>query len=252
MMKRDELVAYLDEYLRVAEIEDSSQNGLQVEGPEEVTRVAFATDGCLAVFEQAVSASAQLVVVHHGLFWGEPVRLTGRLFRAVRALIQDGCGLYAAHLPLDIHPEVGNCAELARLLGLCEISPFGKYRGVEIGYGGVLNPSVPVPELAERVTRVTGEPVLRVLASGPAQATRVGCVSGSASFLMDQVAAAGFDTFVTGETNHGWFHSVSELGLNVIYGGHYATETLGVKALARHLEGQFGLETHFVDAPTGM
>jgi len=251
-MERDELIAYLDSYLRVKEIEDSSQNGLQVEGPEMVSKVAFAVDGCQAAFERSVAIGAQLLIVHHGLFWDRPLRLVGPLFRRIRTLIEGGCGLYGVHLPLDFHPEVGNNAELARLLELTEVRAFGEYHGHEIGVGGLLDPPLPLDALAGRLAQVTGEPPVRVLAYGPGEASRVGCISGGAAFLMDQVAGAGFDTFVTGEASHSYFHSAAEYGLNVIYGGHYATETLGVKALARHLREKFGLETHFIALPTKM
>lgn len=256
-MKREELITYLDDYLRVKEIEDSSQNGLQVEGPEEVTadnlaKVAFAVDSCQAAFERAVATGAQLLIVHHGLFWDKPLRLVGPIFQRVKRLIEGGCGLYAVHLPLDLHPEVGNNAELARLLELKDTRAFGEYHGSTIGIGGALEPPIPLDVLVERLARATGEPPVRVLAHGPAEVSRVGCISGGAAFLMDQVAGAGFDTFVTGETSHSFFHQAAERGLNVVHGGHYATETLGVKALARHLEEKFSLETTFLDIPTGM
>jgi dinuclear metal center YbgI/SA1388 family protein len=251
-MKRDELITYLNDYLRVKEIEDSSQNGLQVEGPEEVTKVAFAVDGCQAAFERAVATQAQLLIVHHGLFWDKPLRLVGPLFRRVKKLIEGSCGLYAAHLPLDLHPEVGNNAELARLLELKDTRAFGDHHGNKIGLGGVLDLPTPLDVLVEQLAQATGESSVLVLAHGPAEASQVGCITGGAAFLMDQVAEAGFDTFVTGETSHGYFHNAAEYGLNVIYGGHYATETLGLKALARHLGKEFGLETTFLDIPTGM
>ena len=256
-MKCDKLITYLDDYLRVKEIEDSSQNGLQVEGPEEVTaenlaKVAFAVDSCQAAFERAVAIGAQLLIVHHGLFWSKPFRLVGPLFQQIRTLIEGGCGLYAVHLPLDCHPEVGNNAELARLLGLKDTRTFGEYQGHKIGIGGALEPPIPLDVLVERLARATGEPPVRVLAHGPAEVSQVGCISGFGSDMMDQVVDAGFDTFVTGETSHSFFHQAAERGLNVVYGGHYATETLGVKALARHLEEKFGLETTFLDIPTGM
>jgi dinuclear metal center YbgI/SA1388 family protein len=251
-MKRDELTAYLDETLRIKEIEDSSQNGLQVGGPEEVTKVAFAVDACRAAFEQAVTAGAQLLVVHHGLFWDKPLRLVGPLFRRVRALIEGHCSLYAAHLPLDCHSELGNNAELARLLELKDTHTFGEYHGGELGIGGTLDPPTPLDALVERLAQATGEPPVRILAHGPEQVTQVGCISGMAAFLIDQVADAGFDTFVTGETSHSFFHHAAEHGLNVVYGGHYATETLGLKALSRHLAEEFRLETVFLDLPTGM
>ena len=251
-MKRDKLITYLDDYLRVKEIEDASQNGLQVEGSENVAKIAFAVDGCQATFEQAVAAGAQLLIVHHGLFWDKPLRLVGPLFRRVKTLVVGDCGLYAVHLPLDFHPQVGNNAELVRLLELKDTRAFGEYHGSEIGIGGMLDPPLPLEMLVERLAQATGEPRVRVLAHGPAEASRVGCVSGGAAFLMNQVADADFDTFITGETSHNCFHDAAEYGLNVVYGGHYATETLGVKALARHLEEKFGLETTFLDIPTGM
>jgi dinuclear metal center YbgI/SA1388 family protein len=251
-MTRDELVAHLDEYLRVKTIQDNSQNGLQVEGPEQVHKVALAVDACQEAFEQALAAGAQLLIVHHGLFWEKPVRLVGPLFRRVRVLIEGGCGLYGVHLPLDLHPEVGHNAELARLLGLQDTFAFGEYQGSQVGIGGTLDPAIPLNVLIERLEQATGQSVVRVCAHGPALASRVGCVSGGAAFLMDQVAQAGFDTFITGEPSHSYFHHAAEYGLNVVFGGHYATETLGLKALTRHLSDKFGLETVFLDVPTGM
>jgi dinuclear metal center YbgI/SA1388 family protein len=251
-MKRDELVTYLDDTLRVAEIEDSSQNGLQVEGPEEIAKVAFAVDACVEVFEQAVAAGVQLLIVHHGLFWDKPLRLVGPHFERVKTLIGGGCGLYAVHLPLDVHPEMGNNAELARLLGITDTHPFGKYRGMEIGVAGVLDPPLEIPLLIGRLVEALGVPPIRVLAHGPAQANRVGCVSGFGADMAGQAQEAGLDTYITGETSHSFFHQAAELGLNLLFAGHYATETLGVKALARHLAETFGLETIFLDIPTGM
>ena len=251
-MNRQELTAYLDDYLRVKEIEDTSQNGLQVEGPEEVTKVAFAVDACLAAFEQAVSAGAQLLIVHHGLFWDKPRCLVGPLFWRVRTLVVGDCGLYAVHLPLDAHPEVGNNAELARLLRLQDTHPFGKYHGVEIGVAGVLDPPLEIPALIGRLIEVLTMPPVRVLAHGPAEAKHVGCISGGAASMIDQAEEAGLDTYITGETSHSFFHQAAERRLNVLFAGHYASETLGVKALARHLEEKLGLETTFLNVPTGM
>jgi dinuclear metal center YbgI/SA1388 family protein len=251
-MERDVLVSYLDDYLRVTEIEDKSQNGLQVEGPAAVDKVAFAVDSSLTAFERAVELGAQLLVVHHGLFWGHGLRLVGPHFARVRTLIEGGCGLYGVHLPLDLHPEVGNNVELARLLELDDVRPFGDYHGVEIGVAGLLDPPLEVPVLIGRLMQALSVPPIRVLAHGPERARRVAVVSGSAIDLIDQVDARGLDTFITGETDHASFHQIAERGLNVLFAGHYATETLGVKALARHLERKFALETVFLDVPTGM
>jgi dinuclear metal center YbgI/SA1388 family protein len=251
-LKSSELIAYLDEYLRVNEIDDVAINGLQVAGPEEIGRAAFAVDGCQASFEEAVARDAQLLVVHHGLFWGEPLPLVGPHYRRVKTLLDGGCGLYAVHLPLDAHPEVGNNAELARLLGLRNTRAFGTYHGTTIGRVGDLVPPLDVPALIGRVAQALTVPPTRVLARGPETARRVACISGDAASMMDQVERAGVDTFITGETDHARFHEVAERGLNVIFSGHYATETLGVKALARHLGETLALSTEFLDFPTRM
>jgi dinuclear metal center YbgI/SA1388 family protein len=251
-MKRDILIDYLDDYLRVEEIEDVSQNGLQVEGPAEITRVAFAVDACLASFIQAVAEEAQLLIVHHGLFWSEPKRVVGPHFRRLKTLIEGRCGLYAVHLPLDAHPEVGNNAEMARLLRLADTRSFGTYHGLDIGVAGVLEPPLDLPSLIGRLIEALGTPPIRVLDHGPDEIRTVGCVSGGAASMMDQAAAQGLDAYVTGETSHESYHQAAEQGLNVVFAGHYATETLGVKALARYLEDRFALETVFLHISTGM
>lgn len=251
-MKRDELIDHLNNYLRVEGVEDKSQNGLQVEGPDEILKVAFAVDGCQTSFEQAVAEAVQLLVVHHGLFWSQSKLLTGIHLKRVRTLIEGGCGLYAVHLPLDAHPEVGHNTELARLLGLQDTRPFGKYHGMEIGIAGTLQPPLDIPAFIGRLVRALSRPPIRVLDYGPDEVERVGCVSGAAASLMDQATEEGLDTYVTGETNHASFHEAAERDLNVFFAGHYATETLGVKALARRVEEEFDLETLFLDIPTGM
>ncbi|MGD8997530.1 MAG: Nif3-like dinuclear metal center hexameric protein, partial [Anaerolineae bacterium] len=251
-MKRDKLIDYLDGYLRVAEIEDESQNGLQVEGPDEVGRVAFAVDACLASFNQAVAEGVQLLIVHHGLFWSKPQRLVGPHFDRLKTLIEGRCGLYAVHLPLDAHPEVGNNAEMARLLRLDDTRPFGVYHGLDIGVAGVLEPPLDLPALIGRLIEALGTPPIRVLDHGPDEIRTVGCVSGAAASMMDQAADEGLDAYITGETSHVFFHQAAERGLNVLFAGHYATEALGVQALARHLEARFELDAVFLHIPTGM
>lgn len=250
-MKRDELVAYLDDYLWVKTISDSSDNGLQVEGGDEVRHVAFAVDAGLAAFEGARAAGAQMLVVHHGLYWGRPVLLTGIHRRRIGRLVEADLSLYAAHLPLDFHQEVGNNATLARWLGLEESGSFGDYKGSPAGIAGRLPEALTLERFVARVEEITGEPVVKVWPFGPAVVQRVGVVSGGAAFLLSQVAEAGVDVYLTGEMSHSYYHEAGELGLNVVFGGHYATETAGLKSLAAHLTERFGLETTFLDLPTG-
>jgi dinuclear metal center YbgI/SA1388 family protein len=249
-MQRDELVAYLDTYLQLKEIEDASNNGLQVEGADNVSRLAFAVDAGLAVFEEAQVAGAQMLIVHHGLYWSKPVLLTGIHRRRMQVLFDAGLSLYAAHLPLDFHEEVGNNATLARWLHLQEVAPVGNYKGHPAGFAGRLAKPCSLGQFVAQLERSVGEPVVKVWPFGAANVERVGIVSGAAASLLDQAAEAGVDVFLTGEVSHIFFHQAREVGLNIVYGGHYATETAGLKALAEHLSKQFGLETVFLDLPT--
>jgi dinuclear metal center YbgI/SA1388 family protein len=250
-MRREELVGYLDDLLQIETIDDTSNNGLQVEGSAEARRVAFAVDASLAAFEGAHAAAAQMLVVHHGLFWGKPLMVTGPHRRRLGVLVAADLSLYAAHLPLDLHPELGNNVTLARWLGLAEVGPFGQYRGQPAGYAGHLPEPLSLQGLAARVEAALGEPVTQVWDFGKPAVETVGIISGGAARFVGQAAAAGLDAFLTGETSHNNFHDAQELGINVIFGGHYATETAGLQALAEHLAGQFGLETLFLDLPTG-
>ena len=250
-MKRDDLVAYLDEFLQIGAISDRSNNGLQVAGGANVDRVAFAVDASLAAFEGAQAGGAQMLIVHHGLFWGEPLMVTGIHRRRLEVLLDSGLSLYAAHLPLDFHDQVGNNATLARWLGLGDVAGFGDYKGHAAGIAGRLPAPCTMDEFAAHIEQVLGEPVIQVWPFGADVVERVGIISGGAGSLLDQAAGAGVDVYLTGELSHSAYHQAQELGLNVVFGGHYATETAGPKALALHLSGQFEIETFFLDLPTG-
>ena len=251
-MKRNELTQYLDEFLNIHQITDSSKNGLQVEGPEEIKRIAFAVDSSLAGFRMAVEREAELVIVHHGLFWGNEQVLTGRHFQRVKTLIEGRVGLYAAHLPLDVHQDVGNNVELARILSLEVTGRFGDYHGIPIGVAckprnGSIDREAFV-DLANAQLHVR----CVVQAHGPSEIRTIGICSGAAADMIDQAASGGFDLFLTGESNHAYAHAAAEHRLNAVYAGHYATETVGLKALAGHLATTFGVETAFIDLPTRM
>jgi dinuclear metal center YbgI/SA1388 family protein len=249
-LNRDQLTAYLDDYLKIREIKDTSNNGLQVEGAPEVAKAAFAVDACMAAFQKAKRAGAQMLLTHHGLFWGHPVMLRGIHRRRAAFLLEHDISLYSVHLPLDVHPVVGNNARLARLLDLEPGGSFGEYNGVILGVVGELKKAMALDRLVKILEdRLASK--MTVLRYGPATIKRVGIISGGAASMVDQAAAAGLDLYVTGEPSHSAFHAIAERGLNVAYGGHYATETLGVKALAEHLGDTFNLETEFLDIPTG-
>lgn len=246
-----ELVAYADGYLRVRDVPDDPDalNGLHVSNSGKVTKVAAAVDVCGATIRMAAEQGADLLLVHHGLFWGGLQPLVGRHYRRVAALIASGTALYSAHLPLDLHPDVGNNAVLARQLRVSLRGEFGEEYGVRIGVWGEIDE--PRSALERRLAELLGV-APRLLGFGPERVRRVGIVTGAAASMIAQAAAAGLDTFITGEGPHHSFFDAEELGLNVFYAGHYATETVGVKALAEHLRSRFGLPWVFLDHPTGM
>jgi len=246
-----DLVSYLDEYLRIKEIPDAPDalNGLQVEGAADVRRVAVAVDACLATIAGAALWGADLLLVHHGLFWGPKTPMTGTQYRRFSALVRHRIGIYSAHVPLDVHPEVGNNPVLAREIGLEVEGMFGKAYGIDVGVYGTL--VMERDDLVERLrTLLGGEP--KLLQHGLWQTSRVGIISGGGGTLVKEAAQAGIDTFITGEGPHYTALDAEEYGMNVIHAGHYATEAVGVKALAAHLQEKFGLQTQFIDHPTGL
>src|SRR6266700_6026158 len=230
-MDLSELVAYLDDYLRVREVPDAPEavNGLQVANTGKVARLAAAVDVCEATVRMAAEQRSDVLLVHHGLFWGGQKPLTGPAYRRVAGLIQRGIALYSAHLPLDLHPDVGNNAVLARQLGVSLRGEFGEEYGVRIGRWGETDVS---RDALERPLAALTSSAPRLMAFGPERVRRVGIVTGAAGSMIAQAAAAGLDTFVTGEGPHHTFFDAEELKVNVFYAGHYATETVGVQALA--------------------
>ncbi len=252
-MNRDQLVAWLDEYLdtRSFAAADASLNGLQVEGASEVTKVAVAVDAALNTFQQAAAHGADMLIVHHGLFWGHPEPITGMHRARVKFLLDHDLNLYASHLPLDAHREVGNNWGLARALDMQELQPFGVYKGISIGVKGEFAEPKPLRALAEEIEAKLGEQVL-VHAGGPDPVASLGIISGGATWDLVTAANEGLDAFLTGEPRHEVFYHAFERGINGMFGGHYMTETVGVNLLARELEERFGLTTEFILLPTGL
>lgn len=250
-MRLDALVQYLDDYLRVSDTHDSRDalNGLQVSNRGDVTRVAAAVDLCQATVQLAAEQGANFLIVHHGLFWGGLRPLVGALYRRVAGLVEHDIAVYASHLPLDRHPEVGNNAILARHLGVAVRGEFGESDGQAIGVWGELD--VARDAFAARLAAALGSPP-RALAFGPERVRRIGIVTGAGGSLIPQAALAGLDTLVTGEGAHWTYFDAEELHLNVYYGGHYLTETFGVRALAGHIAERFSLPWTFLDHPTGL
>jgi dinuclear metal center YbgI/SA1388 family protein len=249
-----ELTGYLDAYLRIREIADepNAVNGLQVENAGEVGRIVAAVDASHETIAGCGAGEPPLLLVHHGLFWDGNVPLTGRRMRRVRALLAHDVALYAAHIPLDVHPDVGNNAVLASLLGMQVGGWFGAYRGIQLGVWGDAPEALrDRAQLVRRLAELLGAEV-RLLPGGPAQVRRLGIITGAAGTMVSAARDAGLDTFITGEGPHHSYFDAMEWGVNVLYAGHYATEQVGVQALAAHLGDRFDLPWEFHRHPTGL
>ncbi len=248
MAKLKEVVDFLDNELGIKDVEDSSNNGLQVSGNSHVRKIAFAVDACLEVFEKA--KDYDMIIVHHGISWGDSLKyLTGINYSRVRFLVGNNISLYAAHLPLDKHKVYGNNAQFCRLFGFSNVKEFGDYNGQAIGFSGEKEISLNgfVKEINERLNTSC-----RVLDFGERQIKKIGVVSGGGSSALNEAIDKGLDCFVTGEIPHYAYHLAKEGRINLIAAGHYATESLGVKALMNLVKEKLNVEVKFIDAPSGL
>ena len=253
-MKLESVLHYLDEWLQVSDHPDypSALNGLQVGGPSEVETVVTAVDASGASIRAAAELGADLMIVHHGLFWGGLEPIVGRHERRIRALFEANIALYSVHLPLDTHLEVGNCALLARAIGVDIRGRLGSYKGQDLGVWGDVPEPVEVGQLQKLVSSVVGGGAVRALPGGPERIQSIGVLTGGGGSFVREAADAGLDAYVTGEGSHHTYFDATEFGIHVLFAGHYSTETFGVQAVGGHLSERFGLTSYFVDQPTGL
>ena len=246
-----EIIPYVDDYLRIREIEDwpNAVNGLQIENSGRVTKIGAAVDVSTRVLNYAAKKQINFLIVHHGLFWPGLRPVTGTLGRQLKIALENDIALYSAHLPLDLHPKVGNNAQLAGLLGLKSTQPFLEEKGQLIGLKA--RASLPREELAQRLRKALSGPI-KVFNFGPKKTNTIGIITGGAGSEIDKIAQEKIDTLITGEAPHWAAVAAEELGINLLLGGHYATETFGVKALAAHLSKRYNIPCAFISSPTGM
>jgi dinuclear metal center YbgI/SA1388 family protein len=257
MATLSEIVEYTNDYLRVPELEDwpNALNGLQIENSGRVTKIGAAVDVSTRVLTAAAKKKVDLLIVHHGLFWPGLRSVTGALRRQLKLAFENDIALYSAHLPLDSHPKVGNNAQLAGALGFKSAKPFFEEKGQFIGVRA--KTSVSRDELTRKLRKVLGSSI-KTFNFGPKNPKNVGIITGGAGGEIYRVAAEPgpdsqiIDTFITGEAPHWAAVAAEELGMNLLLGGHYATETFGVKALAAHLSARFKLPWVFLKFPTGL
>ncbi|HEX4640823.1 MAG TPA: Nif3-like dinuclear metal center hexameric protein [Chthoniobacterales bacterium] len=246
-----QVVSYADEHLRIREIEDwaNALNGLQVENSGAVTKIGAAVDASTRVIDTASARGVNFLIVHHGLFWPGLQPISGGRRRMLEQIFRSDLALYSAHLPLDVHSVLGNNAQLAGSLGFEDTKPFFEAKGRLIGLR--IEAQVSRDELSRQLEQSLGGPV-KMFGAGPAQTRSIGIVTGGAGSEIYAVAREGIDTFITGEAPHWAAIAAEELGMNLLLGGHYATEVFGVKALAAHLSERFNLPWEFIDSPTGL
>ena len=255
-MTLNEFDAYLNAFLKKEDFPgDPSRNGIQIQNSEpdkiEIHKVAFAVDACEATAKAAAEAGAQVLVVHHGLFWGGCETLTGSFYKRAASFIKNDLALIGYHLPLDANNPYGNNYGLAAALGLEKLQAFGEWRGMTIGVQGEFENPVSPEELSASLAKIT-KTKPRLLAFGKKEIRTLGIISGGAGEDVEQAVELGLDCYITGEFQHEQYHYAEECGINVIAGGHYGTETMGVSLLKEKIEKELGLSTFFIDLPTDL
>ena len=256
-MTLKDFVEYLDEILTPENFNsDISLNGLQVQNEDEnapISKVAFAVDACQETVEKAIEQNADVLIVHHGFFWGKPLALKGAHYKTIKMMMDNNLALYASHIPLDANKEVGNNYGLARKIGLEEesLSEFGLWRGMKIGVKGSFAQGITLEMIEDRLFQ-NGEEPLSILPFGKNEIKTVGIISGGAAEEVEDAIAENLDLYITGEVTHQIYHLCQENRINFIAGGHYNTETMGVSLLKKLIEEETNLETVFIDAPTGL
>jgi dinuclear metal center YbgI/SA1388 family protein len=257
-----DICTFLNQLLTPEHYNDSAINGVQVDStnlaPDKAhdtshrVTVAFSVDAGLSCVEAAIRAKADLLIVHHGLFWGENQPVAGPLAQKLLSLLSHNCTLYASHLPLDGHPDVGNGAELLRAIGADSITPFVLYKGAYVGAQGRLDKPLPIESIIEKARAFEGCTNITTLPFGARTISTIGCVTGSGTFGMTEAQKLGLDLFLSGEPKHEAYHLAKELHISAIFAGHYATETFGLRALQRLIEEKFLVQTIFIEEPTGI
>lgn len=246
---RDELVSFIDELLNTNRYKDYSCNGLQVQGAQMINKIGLLVDASLQGYRLALEKKCQLIAVHHGIIWDGIRSVSGSSYNHVKFLLDNDLNLYASHLPLDLHPEIGNNAQLASMLNLTGLRPFGNYKGIDIGYEGIVDKPTDLDTIAKILTEKL-DAKCTILPFGEKNISRIAVVSGGAADLLTEAIKKGIDCYITGEPVHYNYHEALENSINVIYAGHYHTEKPGIQALGTVLQKRFGIQTEFIDVPT--
>lgn len=255
-MTLNEFNDYLNAFLKKENFPaDPSLNGIQIQNSEpdskQIKKIAFAVDACEESAKIAAKNGADILVVHHGLFWGGCQTITGSFYKRISTFVKNDLALIGYHIPLDANNPYGNNYGIANKLGLTKLESFGSWRGMDIGVKGDFKNPLTIEELKSRLSEITHTPCSAFSFGKPTIKT-VGIISGGAGEDVDQAAELGLDAYITGEFAHEQFHYAKEMGINVIAGGHYGTEIVGVSLLKEKVEKELKIETMFIDIPTSL
>ena len=252
-MKLKELDSYFRSFLAIDDLSrtDISVNGVQVENCADITCIAFAVDACMETFRRTKEAGAQMLFVHHGILWGHEGSITGSYYRRLKFLLENNIALYAAHLPLDIHPELGNNAALAKEAGLSDLEPFGEFRGIKVGVKGKFKDPVTTAQVLDKLGYGRTD-LLASLTFGKEKNLTGAVITGGGEHDVDAAIDEDVDLYITGDASHTVYHTCLENRINMISAGHYRTEVYGVQNVAKKVSDELGLETLFIDVPTGL
>ena len=246
-MTVQELEKKLSSYLRVAEIRENALNGLQVGNIKaEVNTISFAVDACQLAIAESIKANADTLIVHHGLFWGTQSAIRDTLYDRIRLLIENNITLLAYHIPLDMHPEIGNNIQIARHIGLNNIQNFGDYHGMNVGFRGVLPESMKIKQIADLLPESMNKNV-KILPYGREMIQSIAVISGGYAKGVYEAITENIDLYITGEGQYDVYHTIRESQINVIYAGHYETETIGIMALKKWIENEYNLKTVYIE-----
>lgn len=251
MIRQNTLIKHLNQLFRISSFYDIGLNGLQVESSTPIHKICFAVDACLTSIEKTIEAQAQMLIVHHGLFWGREAPITGIHYQRLQKLLQHGISLYAIHIPLDVHPTLGNNVTLAQALKLEVLETFGEYKKTPIILGTKLPRPLAIHEFQKRVEQVL-QSSTHLISFGKEKVQKIALCTGDASFGVMDAYEKGYDLYFTGEREHISYHLCKDLKFHCLFGGHYATETFGLKALAKKLPEDFNVETLFLEIPTDL
>ena len=251
MDKLDKIISYLDNTLKNNEIPDypGALNGLQLRGKTNIKKVGAAVDAALPVIYKAIDAKVDLLIVHHGIFWEGAQKIDGALYKKIKASIDSGMAIYSSHIPLDVHSKFGNNTLMAKAIGLKGGKPFLEWKGLKIGLQ--FDYKIKRKQLIKQIENsINGK--VHLAPGGKETIKRIGIITGGAGSEVKAAAKEGIDTFITGEGAHHTFTLAEELGVNLIYAGHYLSETFGVKKIAAHIGEKFKIKNTFIDHPTGL